>query len=149
MFFIGYRNNHTADAVEAEEYARARSLAFLPTIECTPELLTGGGLVAPGVTAIISSPAPNATITDATPIIGTAQFSSGQAVYYKLEIIGGQFGSWTTIGQTQPNAVINGQLEILPGPPGLQPGQYRLRLNIVGVDGNDLVRSPEVPFNVP
>ncbi len=138
-----------ADAVEAEEYARARGLAFLPTIECTPELLQGGGQVAPGVLAVIQSPAPGSTITDATPIIGTAQFSPGQANFYKLEIIGGQFGNWTTIGQTHANSVINGQLEILPGPPGLQPGQYRLRLALIGTDGNALVTSPETPFIVP
>lgn len=139
-----------ADAVEAELYARQRGLAFLPTIECSPELLVGGvNYGAPVITAVIISPQPNQVITEAIPIIGTAQFTPDQAAFYKLEIIGGQFTTWTTIGDIHHNGVVNGQLEILPGPPGLQPGNYRLRLAVIGLDAAPVQQPYEVPFIVP
>lgn len=138
---------HPADAAEAEQYARSRNLAFLPTIACTPDLLAaqGGPTV---ITAIITSPAPGQTIVDGVPIIGTVQFSPQQAEYYKLEIIGGTFGGWTTIGNTHRESVINGQLEFLPGYPGLQPGDYQLRLAVVGLDGNYVQEPYTIPFRV-
>jgi hypothetical protein len=137
------------DAVQAELYARNNGYAFLPTIACSPELLSlGGGWGAPVVTAVIISPTPNQIITDNTPIIGTVQFSPSQATFYKLEIIGGGFADWTTIGNTHGESVINGQLEVLPGP-GLTSGNYRLRLVVVGLDGNYVQQPYEVPFIVP
>lgn len=138
---------HPADAVEAEKYARANNLAFLPTIACSPELLAAqaGPTV---VTAVIQSPAPGQVITDGVPIIGTVQFSAEQAIYYKLEITGGQFGGWTTIGSTHNQNVVNGPLENLPGYPGLQPGDYQLRLAVVGLDGNYVQDPYTVPFAV-
>lgn len=138
---------HPADAVEAEKYARARGLAFLPTIACSPELLAaqGGPTV---ITAVISSPTPGQVITQSVPIMGTVQFSPDQATYYKLEILGGQFGGWTTIGSTHNTSVINGQLEVLPGFPGLQPGDYQLRLAVVGLDGNYVQEPYTIPFTV-
>ncbi|MEQ8675834.1 MAG: transglycosylase domain-containing protein [Aggregatilineales bacterium] len=138
-----------ADAVEAEQYARARGLAFLPTIDCSPEIIGGGAGYSPNVvTAVITSPAPGSTITQATPIIGTVQFTPQQAQFYKLDIVGGQFANWTSIGEIHYNSVVNGQLEILPGPPGLQPGNYRLRLVVVGLDSNHLQQPYEIPFTV-
>lgn len=137
------------DAVQAEIYARNNGLAFLPTIACSPELLTIGGFGAPVITAYISSPTSNQTITEVTPILGTVQFTYDQAQFYKLEIIGGGFGDWTTIGTTHSESIINGQLETLPGPPGLISGSYRLRLIVVGLDGNYVQAPYEVPFFVP
>ncbi|MDX2138049.1 MAG: transglycosylase domain-containing protein [Chloroflexota bacterium] len=137
------------DAVQAELYARNNGYAFLPTIACSSELLNlGGGWGAPVVTAVITSPTPNQIITDNTPIIGTVQFTYDQATFYKLEIIGGGFADWTTIGNTHGESVINGQLEVLPGP-GLTSGNYRLRLVVVGLDGNYVQQPYEVPFIVP
>jgi hypothetical protein len=138
------------DAVQAEIYARNNGLAFLPTIACSLDLLSlGGGYAAPSVTAFIASPSPNQVITEAIPIIGTAQFTYDQAQFFKLEIIGGGFADWTTIGTTHNQSVINGQLETLPGPPGLSSGTYRLRLIVVGLDGNYAQAPYEVPFIVP
>ncbi|MFW5772182.1 MAG: transglycosylase domain-containing protein [Phototrophicaceae bacterium] len=138
-----------ADAAEAENYARSRNLAFLPTIDCTPDLLSAPSFGPAVLTAFISSPVPGQMITEPVPIMGTAQFTPEQAAFYKLEIIGGQFSNWVTIGDTRSNPVVNGQLEVLPGPPGLQPGSYRLRLVIIGVDGNVVQTPYEVPFTVP
>jgi hypothetical protein len=137
-------------AVQAEQWARNNGFAFLPTIACSQDLInasgSGGGIV---ITAVITSPVPGQVITEGVPIIGTVQFSSNQAQYYKLEIIGGQFGDWVTIGQTHNNPVVNGQLETLPGPPGLQPGNYQLRLVVVGNDGNYVQPPYVIPFVVP
>jgi penicillin-binding protein 1C len=142
--------NVPADAVQAEIYARNNGYAFLPTIACSPDLLNlgGGGFGAPVIQAFISSPVANQVITDNTPIIGTVQFNFDQAQFYKLEVIGGGFGDWTTIGSTHNSSVINGVLENLPGP-GLPSGSYRLRLVVIGLDGNFVQQPFEVPFSVP
>lgn len=138
-----------ADAVAAEEYARANGLAFLPTIDCSPDLLVGGGGgYGPAiVTAVISQPTAGQVLSGETPVIGTVQFSPDQADFYKVEIIGGQFADWTTIGSTHSESVVNGQLENLYVP-ALQSGNYRIRL--VLVKGAGFVQTPyEVPFVVP
>jgi hypothetical protein len=136
------------DAVQAEQYARNSGLPFLPTIACTPELLSAGSGPAI-VTAYISQPTPGQVITDNTPVIGTAQFSPEQALYYKLELGGGQFGgNWVTMGDVHYDSVINGQLEVLPGP-GLSSGNYVIRLVVVGHDGNFVQPPYEVPFIKP
>jgi penicillin-binding protein 1C len=139
------------DAVFAEQYARNNNLSFLPTITCSPELLQGGGGV-PGfgpivTTAVITSPQPGAVLTGETPILGTVQFSPDQAVFYKVDVIGGELPDWTTIGSTHANSVINGQLENLYVP-GLVPGSYRMRLVIVDNGGGFLQTPYEVPFTV-
>ncbi len=137
-----------SDAAEAERYAQGRNLAFLPTIDCTLELLTGGGVPAgpSAVTAFISSPAPGEFINGAVPIMGTAQFSPEQAWFFKLEIIGGSFGSWTDIQDVRYDSVVNGQLGTLPALPS---GNYVLKLAMIGTDGNVLQAPYEVPFSVP
>lgn len=137
-----------ADAVEAEQYARNNGYAFLPTIDCTSELLnvapvsSGGGSTI--LTAIITSPAPGQTVSGATPIIGTAQFTEFQADYYKIEIIGGQWEGWTTINTTHETPVVNGQLDMLPALPS---GDYRIRLVVVG-DGNHVQDPYEISIRV-
>jgi hypothetical protein len=137
------------EAVDAEQFAQQNNLAFLPTIACQPELLVGGG---PGygpavVTAVITSPQPGAVLSGETPIIGTVQFTADQAKFYKLDVIGGPFTDWVTIGTTHDNSVVNGQLENLYVP-GLAPGSYRLRLVLVDHSGGFLQAPYEVPFSV-
>ncbi len=134
-----------ADAVQAENYARANGFSFLPTIACTPELLaaSSGPVV---ITAFISQPSPGQIISAGFPIIGTVQFSPQQAQYWKLELTGGQFGSnWVTMNDVQYNNVINGQLTALPG---LQPGNYQIQLVVVGNDGNYVQTPYSVAFTV-
>jgi hypothetical protein len=135
--------------VDAELFARQNNLAFLPTIACQAELLVGGGPAygAPVVTAVITSPQPGAVLTAETPIIGTVQFSREQALFYKVEVIGGPFADWVTIGTTHENSVVNGQLENLYVP-GLAPGSYRMRLALVDHTGGFLQAPYEVPFIV-
>lgn len=138
-----------ADAAAAEQYARNNGLAFLPTIACSPDLLQGGGGgFGPIVTtAIITSPAPGQVLTAETPIIGTVQFTADLGKFYKLEVIGGPFADWVTIGTTHTENVVNGQLENLYVP-GLAPGNYVLRLVIVDNSGGFLQAPYEVPFIV-
>jgi penicillin-binding protein 1C len=134
-----------ADAARAEQYARGAGLAFLPTIACSPELIgaVGGASI---VTAFISSPGSGAVVSGETPIIGTASFAPGQVAFYKVELIGGPFGDWATIGSTHNTPVVNGVLEMLAP---LQPGQYALQLVVVGNDGNYVQPPYRVDFVVP
>jgi hypothetical protein len=138
------------DAPAAETWARNNGLAYLPTIACSPELLQGGagGGFGPIVTtAVITSPQPGQILTGETPILGTVQFTADLGKFYKLEVIGGGLGDWTTIGTTHTENVVNGQLENLYVP-GLAPGDYRLRLVIVDNNGGFLQAPYEVPFTV-
>ncbi len=136
------------EAVDAELFARQNNLAFLPTIACQPELLVSGGGYGPAVvTAVITSPQPGAVLTAETPIIGTVQFTADQAKFYKVDVIGGPFADWVTIGTTHENSVVNGQLENLYVP-GLAPGSYRMRLVLVDHSGGFLQAPYEIPFSV-
>jgi membrane peptidoglycan carboxypeptidase len=136
----------SADAARAEQWARANNFAFLPTIACTVDLINASG--APNViTAFISQPTAGQVVYANMPILGTASFTPQQALFYKLELSGGQFGdgNWVTMGTTHNNPVVNGQLEILPG---LSPGNYMLQLAVVGLDGNYVQPPYQVPFTV-
>jgi hypothetical protein len=137
-----------ADAVEAERFARNRGIAFLPTIACTVDMLNISVAGPNVITAVITQPIPGQVMRDGIPILGTVQFSPDQAIYYKLEILGGQFGGWTTIGTTHSDSVINGQLEFLPGYPGLEFGDYQVRLAVVGLDGNYVQEPYSVQFSI-
>lgn len=134
-----------ADAVRAENYARGAGYAFLPTIACSPELIgaVGGASI---VTAFISSPAPGQMIPSAdTQVIGTASFAPGQVAFYKVEIIGGPWGDWATIGSTHSDSVVNGVLEVIGALPS---GQYAIQLVVVGNDGNYVQPPYRVDFSV-
>ncbi len=134
-----------ADASFAEEYARQRNLPFLPTIDCVAGLATIGGGGFGTTVAVINSPTEGGVIAAVeTPIIGTVQFGPG-ASFYKIEILGGPFPDWTTLGVEHAESVTNGVLEMLY-PPG--PGQYRLRLAIIGGDGNAVQAPFEIGFTV-
>ncbi len=137
------------DAAEAEEYARSSNLAFLPSIDCVPELMgTGSGLTYQ-INAYISSPSSGQSVPpEGMPIIGTVQFAPGQIQFYRLLIRGGNFPEWTTIGTTHTEPVQNGQLEFLPGYPGLQPGEYQLSLEVIAPDSSLLQPPFIVSFRI-
>ena len=139
------------DAAEAEAYARARGLAFLPTIECTGDMANAGGgfgqLPSAVVNAAIASPQPGETVSSAIAITGTVDFAPGQIQFYRFLIRGPGVPEWTTIGDVHYNPVVNGQLEILY-PPGT-PGTYELKLEIIAPDSSLLQVPMIIPFNVP
>ncbi len=131
--------------VEAEEYAHSHNLPILPSIECTPDLLQAQPALAAGYTAYITAPQPNATVTEEMPIIGTAQFPQTGETYYRVQILGGQWNNWTTLGTTHPVPVVNGPLETLAPLPS---GTYQIRLEIIA-NGNSAMTPYIVPFIVP
>lgn len=141
------------DAAEAENWARARELAFLPSITCGMDMLTGGGTggfdLPILIPAYISSPAPGQSVPpEGMPIIGTVQFAPGQAQFYRLLVRGGNFPNWTTLGDIHYNSVTDGQLEWLPGAPGLSPGTYELKLEVIANDSSLLQAPYVVAFRV-
>jgi len=135
-----------SDAANAEIYAQQSNLAFLPTIECTAELLGYGGTGGFGrpVTAYISSPQPNEVVSLPMAIMGVVEFSPDQAAYFGIDIIGGQWGNWTPLQDRIFNSV-NGQLGILPALPS---GSYQIRILVAKPDFSDL-QEYVVPFIVP
>jgi membrane peptidoglycan carboxypeptidase len=132
--------------VYARIYAQGAGVAMLPDIPCTPEMLVAQPQVA-GASARITSPRPGQTVTGVVEVSGIASWQPGQAAFFKAEIQGPQFPNWTTFGQTHDIPVINGPLDHF-GAEGLQPGTYKLRVVIVGVDGGYLLVSGEIPINV-
>lgn len=136
------------DAVAAEQYAISHNLAFLPTIACSPELLTAQNYGPGIVTAFISSPASGSSVSTVVPIIGTVQFTPDQADYYHLFIIGGQFADWTPLGQPHGESVVNGQLEVLHADALQRGATYRLRLGLI--KNSSFIQNPfEIWFTVP
>lgn len=145
------------DAFYARLWAQANGVAILPQYACNeqmiamrPQAQASGS--APGVTAYISAPVPGQTYPTGQQIdiIGTAAFSPGAAAFYKVEIRGGPFAGWTTLGDVNNwrnrNGVTDGVLESIMGG-ALPPGGYQVQLVIVGADGNILTTAGS-SFNV-
>lgn len=133
------------ESIYAHLYAQNAGIPIEPQLACTSAMLSGGGNV--NVVAQISSPTPGQTVTGTVPVSGTVTFSPQVATYFKVEIQGPQFPNWTTIGSTHNALVVNGLLDSF-GATGLQPGQYQLRVTVVGVNGNYLMSSAPVPINI-
>lgn len=89
-----------------------------------------------GATYHISAPSPGQRVNGIVQIAGTARFDPGEYQYYKVEIGSGRAPeSWTTLGTTHTEPVIDGLLEELHAY-ALPPGPYVLRLVVVRNDGN-------------
>ena len=134
------------DAFYARRWAQSTGVAILPQFACNEQMLAAQpqqASGAPGVTAYISAPVPGQTYPagQQIDIIGTAAFSPGAAMFYKVEIRGGPFGDWTTLGDVNNwrnrNGVTDGVLESIMGG-GVPPGGYQVQLVIVGPDSNIL-----------
>ena len=146
LLFIAGPNTSQSDAIEAEIYAREHDLAYLPTIECWPGVYSQQRIGSVGALLQIQQPANGQTVRAPMPIIGTAQFHSGQAENYHFYIRGGQFADWTPLGSPHQGPVMNGQLEILHAD-ALRPGNYALRLALVR--GGNIVQADDIFFSVP
>lgn len=137
LVFIAGPTTSQGDAVEAENYAQARNLAFLPTIDCWADVFNAVQQPAPGgelgvqvVTAVISSPANGQTIARGPlNIIGTIQYGASQVDYYHLDLIGGQWTQWTALGEEMYNPIVDGTMWQLDTS-GFAPGQYGLRVRL-------------------
>ncbi|MBN2305329.1 MAG: transglycosylase domain-containing protein, partial [Anaerolineae bacterium] len=144
------------DAFRARVWAQANGVAILPQYACNEQMLqmaAGGGGGAPVVVANITSPTQNQVFStaDQIDIIGSAIFTSQQAAFYKIEIQGGQWGSFTTMHDISippyTTGMTNGVLHTI-GPYALPPGQYVIQLVVVGLDMNWLQQPFQVFFQV-
>lgn len=96
----------------------------------------GGAAVPAGTQAVINGPKSGETISGLTAVVGTAVFDPAAVQFYKLEIASAATpNQWTTFGSTHSQPVGNGTLEQLQAD-ALPPGDYLIRLVLVGMDGN-------------
>ncbi len=134
------------DDFYARRWAQGAGVAILPLYACNEQMLNAQPQQAqaapPGVTAYISEPAPGQTYAfgENISIKGTASFT-GVGGFYKVEIRGGSYGDWTTLGDVNnwknQSGVVDGVLEQIGG--GLiAPGSYQVQLVVVGQQGNVL-----------
>lgn len=122
------------EARGAYNYAYSSNDPILPWGPCTPDTIVAGPPpTVSEVTGYITSPAPGETVSGNIPIMGVVQYPPGQEMtYYKVEVIGGPFPVWTTLGNTHGNQVPTpGQLELFQAT-ALPAGNYRLQLVIYG-----------------
>ncbi|MFQ5856565.1 MAG: transglycosylase domain-containing protein [Anaerolineae bacterium] len=136
LFFLPPEDEH--ERAKVREWALRHGWPVL--IE---ELCVGEGVVLPAGEVIhatwrIKSPSSGGVISTTVPIMGTANFSRDQVLFYKVEWGRGEEPSeWITMGQTHEQPVIDDQLEVWHAE-GFPPGQYSLRLVLVKTDGNEL-----------
>lgn len=106
-------------------------------------LCVGEGIALPAGEVVnatwrIRSPRSGDTVSGVVPVVGTANFSRDEVVFYKVEWGEGEDPTrWITMGQTHEQPVIDGQLEMWHAE-GMAPGTYSLRLVLVKTDGNEL-----------
>jgi hypothetical protein len=141
------------DDYRARLWAQANGVAILPKYACNEQMLTMPAQqqavnVPPGVTAVISSPAPGQTYAAGQQIDITGSATFPQGGFFKIEISGPGFPKWTTVGDINHwrnrSGVTDGVLqEIMP----LPPGGYEMQLVVVGPDSNILAVVPS-SFNV-
>ncbi|NDJ78586.1 MAG: hypothetical protein GYB65_20240 [Chloroflexi bacterium] len=138
-----------ADAANARAWARASGVAIVPEYTCTAEMLQDQPDQV--VVANITFPPSSAEIPASAQIdvTGSVIFTPEQAQFYKLEIQGGPFEQFVTLGDIEDNrtAVTNGVLTTIQAY-GLPPGEYTLQLVVIGPDSNWLQDPYVVRFTV-
>ena len=134
------------DQPAAYQYAINAGIPILPQAPCTLETINVYAPVAPGAIAQIVSPSPGQTVSGNVPIYGVVNYPDGSNfTYYKLEVRGGQFADWTTLGDVHYNEVLEPNLLETFTAGILPPGYYELRLWVQG----DLYVEPHVvPINL-
>lgn len=148
LLFIQRAITSQSDDVEAERYAQANNLAYLPNVACPQDIAGLGGAGGSSINvALITSPANGSVVSGNIPIIGSAQYDPSQVEYYHVFIRGGQFLDWTPLGEPGRNQVANGQLETLFAA-GLANGQYQLRIGLVAPGGSFIQPPYEITITV-
>lgn len=127
-------------------YAASRTLAVLPRIVCSADMLMSNIGVS-GISAFITSPMPGESVSGTVYVSGGASWAPGAAAFFKMEIQGPQFPNWTTFAGPFNIPVISGALGDF-GSTGLMPGVYQIRVVVVGNDYNHAMESVPVPINV-
>ncbi len=145
------------DAIRARNWAVENGVPIVPGFACSSAVEELASLFEfdeeqsdfdeeTGSTYRIDYPEPGQGVYGTIPILGTASFGS-DIQFYKVELgRGAQPTEWLTIGETHTETVRDGELEVLFSG-ALEPGQYWLRLALVGSDGN-FVDPYDVPFVV-
>ncbi|MCI0711900.1 MAG: transglycosylase domain-containing protein [Chloroflexi bacterium] len=132
------------EARGAYNYAYGANDPILPWYPCTPDTVVGGAQPSSGeVVGYITSPTANQTVSGDVVISGVVQYPPNASfTYYKLQVIGGPFPNWTTLGETHSNQVpAPAQLEVFQAS-ALPPGQYELELVVFGSIGEHKFRVP-------
>ena len=144
------------DAIVAHNWAVTNNSPIVPLLPCQADLINEIAEdeaeddlppIPEGVIYAISYPQANQGLFGIVPVLGTALFNPADYAYYKLEISGGPFEGWVTFGETHTTLVDDGLLETLHAE-ALPPGQYIIRLVIVGQDGNYVQPTFDVPITV-
>jgi hypothetical protein len=151
------------DEVKARLWAQGTGYVMAPPTVCPAGALrasvstTGsnssseaaGGAAGPAGNGYwITSPTAGQRVNGLVSVVGTAQFDTVQAQYYKLEIGSGRTPTaWTTFGTTHNQPVNNGVLEQLQAN-ALPAGEYVIRLVVVGNDGNFIGSPYAVPITI-
>lgn len=151
-----------ATAIRARNFAWNNGWPIVPGIECplevvhfptttpTPEITISTLMPFNPGTAVnytIAWPQSGQGVYGVIPIIGTAIFGPEGAQFYKVEISGGTLDGWRTMGTIHNTPVVNGTLETLHAD-ALAPGDYTIRLVLVGLDGNFIQPTHNVPIRV-
>ncbi len=156
---------HYPDEVRARLWAQGTGYVLAPSTVCTGPIVASSGApsnsafgsspsgsadasAGSGISYRISSPVAGQQIQGTISIMGTAQFDPAQVQYYKLEIGNGRSPTaWTTFGTTHSQPVNGGVLEQLQAA-ALAPGDYVIRLVLVGQDGNFVGDPHYVPISI-
>jgi penicillin-binding protein 1C len=117
----------------AYAYAANAGIPILPQVPCTAETIQAFGPVAPGIVGQIVSPAAGQTVSGIIPIYGVVDYPDGRFFdYYKVEVRGGPFPDWTTMGEVHHNEVLQPAVLETFYAEALPPGAYELRLWVQG-----------------
>lgn len=115
----------------AYRYSSSNNIPILPAVACDESTIQGGytAQVDSGVTLQITSPTPGQVVSGNVPIYGVVRYPAGyEFVYYKLEVRGGQWENWTTLGDVHYNQVNDPALLETFQAESVPPGTYELQL---------------------
>jgi hypothetical protein len=117
----------------AYQFAMSANIPILPQLPCTGETIQNFGPAIPGVVAQIVSPQAGQSVSGNIPIYGVVNYPDGYFFdYYKVEVRGGPFVEWTTMGEVHHNEILEpGLLETFFAE-ALPPGPYELRIWLQG-----------------
>jgi hypothetical protein len=117
----------------AYQFANNAGIPILPQIPCTEQTINVFGPADPNVVGQILSPTPGQTVSGNVPIYGVVNYPDGVFFdYYKVEVRGGPFGDWTTMGQVHHNEVLQPDVLETFYAESLPPGGYEIRLWLQG-----------------
>lgn len=117
----------------AYRYAINAGIPILPQVPCTAETITTFANVDPNASGQILSPTNGQTVSGNVEIFGVVNYPDGyQFDFYKIDVRGGPFADWTTIGNTHANEVLQPAVLETFFAEGLPAGSYELRLWLQG-----------------